>query len=278
MPELPEVETIRRYLEPIVRGRAIVAASIRDARLTAPEPPEAVAAALVGRRIAALLRRGKYLDVVFECGNHLLVHLRMTGSFRHAHRGGCPDDPYVRAVVSLDDASDIIYRDVRRFGTWKFASAEAASEYLAVRLGPEPLDGAFTGRWLATALGPRRAPVKAVLLDQRVVAGMGNIYADEALWWARIHPLRPASSLSRTETLRLARAVRAVLRRGVAREGATLRDYRAPDGRSGSMQEAFSVYGRAGGPCLRCGAPIARTVAAGRGTHFCPRCQALRPR
>jgi formamidopyrimidine-DNA glycosylase len=273
VPELPEVETIRRQLEPLVVGRRIVQASIDDPRLTAPESPGTVAHRLVGERIAALDRHGKYLDVVFESGNHLLVHLRMTGSFRHTRRSESPDDPYTRAVVSLDDGSDVTYRDVRRFGTWKLMGSEEVTRYLGARLGPEPLGGGFTAGWLAAALARRRAAVKAALLDQRIVAGMGNIYADEALWSARINPLRPASSLSREELLRLVRAVRSVLRRGVARQGATLRDYRAPDGASGSMQDAFRVYGREGQPCPRCGAAIVHTVVAGRGTHYCPACQ-----
>jgi formamidopyrimidine-DNA glycosylase len=273
VPELPEVETIRGQLEPLVRGRTIARASIADPRLTRPEAPRRVARRLAGEHVVRLDRHGKYLDFAFETGNHLLVHLRMTGSFLHTPHKVPLDDPYVRAVVRLDDGSDIAYRDVRRFGTWTLLDGAAAADYLKLRLGPEPLDGQFTARWLAESMARRRAPVKAVLLDQRVVAGVGNIYADEALWAARIHPARPASSLAAAEAVRLTRAVRAALRKGVARQGATLRDYRTPDGASGSMQDEFSVYGRTGEPCLRCGTTISRIVVAGRGTHVCPVCQ-----
>jgi len=278
VPELPEVETIRRALAPGVEGRTIVRAAINDPRLTRPEAPGKVADLIVGERIAALERRGKYLDVVFGSGRHLLVHLRMTGNFRHGPQGAFPPDPYTRAVVNLDDASDVVYRDVRRFGTWTVLERLDAAKYLEARLGPEPLDGAFTGGWLAHSMTRRRAPAKTLLLDQRVAAGVGNIYADEALWGARIHPLRSGVSLTRAEAVALARATRSVLRKGVARQGATLRDYRAPDGAPGSMQDAFSVYGREGEPCPRCGTAVLRIVVAGRGTHFCPVCQPRDPR
>jgi formamidopyrimidine-DNA glycosylase len=146
--------------------------------------------------------------------------------------------------------------------------------YLAHRLGPEPLEGGFSAARLGEALAGRRAPVKAALLDQRTVAGIGNIYADEALWRARLHPHRPAGSLDRLEVAALHRALRDALRAGIARQGATLRDYRGPDGTSGSMQDEFRVYGREGEPCRRCGRPIEKARVAGRGTWFCPACQA----
>ena len=275
MPELPEVETIRRVLAPLVEGRTIVDATIGDPRLTRPEPPRSVAQRLVGERVVKLDRHGKYLDVVFESGHRLLVHLRMTGSFRHMPCGAFPSDPYVRAVVSLDDESDVIYRDVRRFGTWALLDEADAAAYLSSRLGPEPLDRAFTGRSLAGTIAGRRAPIKSLLLDQRVVAGIGNIYADEALWQARIHPLQPGSSLSRDSSAALATAVRGALRKGIVRQGATLRDYQAPDGSPGGMQDDFRVSGRRGEPCPRCGAMIVRIVVGGRGTHFCPVCQPM---
>jgi formamidopyrimidine-DNA glycosylase len=273
MPELPEVETVRARLEPALVGRRLDRVEIFDPRLVRPYQPEAVAAELEGERVVAVERRGKYLVVRFESDRVLLVHLRMTGSFRHGPAGSLDADPYRRAVVSLDDGSDVAYRDVRRFGTWLLVEADELDPYLARRLGAEPFARAFTARALGARLAGRRAPIKAALLDQRSLAGMGNIYADEALWRARIHPLRPAGGLDDAELRRLHRAIRAALEAGIARQGATLRDYAAPDGSPGSMQDEFKVYGRTGEPCPRCRTPIVKTRAGGRGTWFCPRCQ-----
>jgi formamidopyrimidine-DNA glycosylase len=278
MPELPEVETIRAQLAPRLEGRRLEHVEIVDPRLTRPDPPEAVAAALEGERISRVSRRGKYLVFGFESGRHLLVHLRMTGNVEHPAQGGLAADPYRRAVVRLDDGSDVAYRDVRRFGTWDLLEPGELDGYFAVRrLGGEPLERSFTVRALSEALSGRRAPIKAALLDQRAAAGIGNIYADEALWRARIHPLRPAGSLVTDEIARLRKAIRAALETGIARQGATLRDYKDPEGRRGRMQEGLRVYGRSGEPCTRCGTPIEKTRAGGRGTWFCPRCQPLDP-
>jgi formamidopyrimidine-DNA glycosylase len=273
MPELPEVETVRARLEPVLTGRRFERVEINDARLVRPYDPAEVAAELEGERVAAVERRGKYLIVRFETGRVLLIHLRMTGSLRHAGPGGLQADPHRRAVVRLDDGSDVAYRDVRRFGTWLLLEPGELLGYLATRVGDEPFAVLFTAARLGERLAGRRAPVKAALLDQRTVAGLGNIYVDEALWRARIHPLRPADSLDRDELRRLHRAVRTTLEHGIARQGSTLRDYALPDGGSGSMQDEFKVYGRGGEPCDRCGMPIAKTRVAGRGTWFCPNCQ-----
>jgi formamidopyrimidine-DNA glycosylase len=272
MPELPEVETVRAQLEPVLTGRRFVEVEIADARLVRPYEPAEVAAELEGERVAAVERRGKYVIVRFESDRVLLIHLRMTGSLRHS-RAGLEDDPHRRAVVRLDDGSDVAYRDVRRFGTWLVLEPGELAPYLAERLGDEPLDALFTAARLGERLANRRAPVKAALLDQRTLAGLGNIYVDEALWRARIHPLRPAESLDRAELRRLHTAIRAALEAGIARQGSTLRDYALPDGSSGSMQHEFKVYGRGGEPCDRCGTEIAKTKVGGRGTWFCPVCQ-----
>ena len=272
MPELPEVETVRRRLEPVLTGRRFDHVEISDSRLVRPYEPDEVAAELQGERVASVERRGKYLIVRFETDRVLLIHLRMTGSLRHS-TNGLDDDPHRRALVRLDDGSDVAYRDVRRFGTWQLLEPGELNAYLATRLGEEPLDAPFTAARLGQLLAKRRAPVKAALLDQRTLAGMGTIYVDEALWRAKIHPLRPAESLERDELRRLHRAVRTSLEHGLARQGSTLRDYRLPDGGSGSMQHEFTVYGRDGEPCDRCGTPIAKIRVAGRGTWFCPTCQ-----
>ena len=274
MPELPEVETIRSGLEPHLVGRTFDRVEIADPRLTRPHDPREVAAELEGETVAALERRGKYLVVRFETGRVLLVHLRMTGSLRLLRNGDDDDDPYSRAVVRLDNGPDVAYRDVRRFGTWLLLEPGELAPYLAERVGEEPLGKALTARSLADRFVRRRAPLKAVVLDQRVFAGVGNIYADEALWWARLHPLRPACDLTPEELARLVRGIRRALRLGIARQGATLRDYRSADGAAGEMQTEFRVYGRDGEPCYRCGHPIEKTRVGGRGTWYCPGCQA----
>lgn len=237
---------------------------MHDPRLTMPLEPADVEAGLQGERVASVERRGKYLLVRFESGLALVVHLRMTGGF--------PERPgtHERALIELDDGSDLAYRDVRRFGTWHVLAPSELDEYLGARLGPEPLGPRFTVGFLGERLARRRAPLKAVLLDQRVVAGIGNIYADEALWHARLHPLRSAAELDSEEIAALRRGVRRALRRGIERQGANLGDGAYP---SGSMQEEFRVYGRTGEPCRRCRAPIEKTRVAGRGTHYCPSCQ-----
>ena len=279
MPELPEVESVRRRLAPVLEGRRLERVEISDARLTRPLDPDGVARELESERVSTVDRRGKYLIFRFESGRALLVHLRMTGSFRHWEAEeslateSLPDDPHRRAVVRLDDGSDVAYRDVRRFGTWLLLEPGELDPYLAARVGPEPLDPGFTAMELGVRLAKRRAPVKAAILDQRTLAGVGNIYADEALWRARIHPLREARSLDARELQVLRRAIRDVLELGIERQGSTLRDYALPDGTAGGMQDEFKVYGRAGEPCDRCGTPIERIRLSGRGTWYCPHCQ-----
>ncbi len=269
MPELPEVETIRSQLAPRLAGRSLVRVEILDSRLTRPTDLFEVAEELEGDSIVAVERRGKYLVVRLESGLALLVHLRMTGSF------GFEPTSHERAVLELDDGTRLAYRDVRRFGTWLVLERAELEPYLAGKNGPEPLGARFTAEWLASRLAVRRAPVKAVLLDQRVAAGVGNIYADEALWRARVNPLRPAESLDPDEVRRLHRAIRAALRAGIERQGSTLSDYRTPEGARGGMQDEFRVYGRDGLPCARCRTTIAKTRVGGRGTWYCPRCQPL---
>jgi formamidopyrimidine-DNA glycosylase len=276
VPELPEVETVRARLEPVLVGRRLERVEIHDPRLTRPFDPARVAAELEGERIAAVDRRGKYLIVRFESGRVLLIHLRMTGNLLHGSGEWLSaDDPHRRAVVRLDDGSDVAYRDVRRFGTWLLVEPNELEPYLGDRVGREPLERSFTTKRLAEALAGRRTPVKAAILDQRRLAGVGNIYADEALWRARIHPQRPAGELGPDELKALHRGIRTALKAGIERQGATLRDYRTPDGGSGAMQDEFKVYGREGEPCDRCGTPIEKIRAAGRGTWYCPYCQRL---
>lgn len=265
MPELPEVETERGRLAPVLEGHRLTRVTIDDARLTRPDDPAIVAAALEGSRVAAVERRGKYLLIRLADDRVLVVHLRMTGGFRYSPAS------HERAVFELDDGNRVAYRDLRRFGTWQLFEADEAEDHLAIRVGPEPLGRAFTTAFLAERLRNRKAPIKAAILDQRTVAGLGNIYADEALWRARIHPLRQAGTLTDEEIAALRTGIRDALRMGIRREGADLGDGAYAGGR---MQREFKVYGREGEPCDRCGTPIAKTRAGGRGTSYCPTCQA----
>ena len=270
MPELPEVETIRRHLAPHVEGRRLEALEVLDERWTGPLAPRELVDAVVGRRVDRLSRRGKYL--IWELGGDvfLIMHLRMTGTLL-LDPVGAP--PYTRAWLRLS-GHDLAFTDPRRFGTGQLALGPAALEaFFATRLGVEPLDDAFTGSHLHALARASRAPVKAFLLDQKRVAGVGNIYADEALFRARIHPLRPANRLTRAQAFALRDAIVATLNDGIASKGATIDDFRDPDGVSGAFQDRFLVHLREGEPCPRCGRRVRKLRAAGRGTYVCERCQ-----
>ena len=281
MPELPEVETIRRQLAPRVAGRTIARAQVFDPLWSAPVAPLEVERKLRGRRIEALRRRGKYLIADLDSDRHLVMHLRMTGNLLWVPaEEDRRDRPHLSVRLTLDDGHRLLFTDQRRFGTGiVIDGAHLLETYLSERVGPEPLDPAFTPDVLARAARGRRAPVKAFLLDQRRLAGVGNIYADEALFRAGIHPLRPAGRLRRAEIERLHRGIVEALERGIERQGASIDDYRDSNGERGSMQDEFLIHLRAGEPCIRCGRPVRKTLAAGRGTYVCSRCQpAPRPR
>jgi formamidopyrimidine-DNA glycosylase len=276
VPELPEVETIRRRLAPLVEGRRLDALAIHDPRWSLPLAPEAVEDAVEGRTVERLGRRGKYLVWELEGDVFLLVHLRMTGTLLY---DAAPDQPYRRVTFGLDDAHEVAFCDPRRFGTGELAVGRAAlAAFLAPRVGIEPLEpGALTGPVLRALAKGVRAPIKAFLLDQRRIAGVGNIYADEALFRAEVHPLRPAGTLKPAQYEALAAAVVQALSAGIDAGGATIDDFRHPDGVAGAFQHEFLVHLRRGEPCGRCGTEIVKTVAAGRGTYLCPTCQP-RPR
>lgn len=271
MPELPEVETIRRDLAPLLAGRTVrdVVIDPGTLHLLAGIPLEAVQAQLVGRRFVSLGRRGKYLVFMLDDGRAFVVHLRMTGRLVWRETAG-PPEPYERARIVLDDGHDLRWSDLRKFGTWRFFDDMTALE---AKLGPEPIAEEFTFPAFRAALAGRRAPVKAVLLDQRRMAGLGNIYVDEALFEARIRPDAPAGELSLAALRRLHAACRAVLERGIEHRGASFKDYVDGQGNPGQQHMYVRVFRRTGKPCYVCGAPITRTVVGGRGTHYCPKCQ-----
>jgi formamidopyrimidine-DNA glycosylase len=275
VPELPEVETIRRQLAPRVEGRVVARLQIADPRWCLPLTPEAVVDAVQGRRVERLGRRGKYFVCELEDDVFLLMHLRMTGTLLYDPP---PGTPYERVCFVLDDGHELCFCDPRRFGTGELAIGVGACDaFFAARLGIEPLGDGLTGAALRAMARGRRAPVKAFLLDQRRIAGVGNIYADEALFRARIHPLRPAGTLTRAQWDALAVAVREALTAGLAAGGATIDDFRHADGVRGGFQDEFLVHRRRGEPCPACGTAVVKLVAAGRGTYACERCQ-RRPR
>jgi formamidopyrimidine-DNA glycosylase len=275
VPELPEVETIRRHLAPHLEGRVLAELEVLDERWCSPLAGDEVAAAVEGRRVEALARRGKYLIWELEDDVHLMMHLRMTGTLLLD-----PPEPsrYRRVRFGFEGGHELFFDDPRRFGTGELALGSAArDEYFAARLGIEPFSPGFTSAHLYALTRVSRAPVKAFLLDQRKVAGVGNIYADEALFRAGIHPLRPAKRLTRKQVAALRDGVVASLEEGLAAKGASIDDFRHPDGVEGTFQERFLIHLREGEPCVVCGRPVRKLRAAGRGTYVCERCQP-RPR
>lgn len=305
MPELPEIETIRRQLDPEVVGRRIDRGEVLDERWSRPEPPRAIERALAGATIEAVERRGKYLILRLDGDRALAMHLRMTGNLLLRAAGGdvatdlmdpgrldrrrldeaeadpvAPERPgasgeqaHLRARLVLDDGSELLFNDPRRFGTGAVMSASELEAHLAARIGVEPLTAELTAEAIGELAAGRRAPLKSFLLSQAGIAGIGNIYADEALWRARLHPLSPAGSMrpEHWESLRV--GIVGALEAGLANGGASIDDYRDLRGGRGSMQDEFVVHTREGESCPRCGETIRRLVVAGRSTYFCPGCQ-----
>ena len=272
MPELPEVETIARRLRPLLSGQRIERVAIRWPRIVDRPNSDLFCRELVGCTIRGVDRRAKFL-LLDVAPFTLLVHLRMTGQMRFRVDGEPPgDDQHVHALFRLSNGL-LQYRDLRKFGRLYLVEDRRAVLH---DLGPEPLGPAFSRDHLVLALSRRRRAIKPLLMEQTIVAGLGNIYVDESLWLAGIHPLRSASSLSLLEVSRLHGAIRQVIAQAIANMGTTLRDYRDPRDRPGSNQLALAVYGRTDRPCRRCGDAIIKTVVNGRGTHYCPQCQPTR--
>jgi formamidopyrimidine-DNA glycosylase len=289
VPELPEVETVCRQLEPELEGRMIERLEVYDARWSRPVVPGELGAAVSGRTIGSLGRRGKYLLLGLDGGRTLVMHLRMTGNLILIEPGGEAIDPsegrrlyegersteerHLRARFVLDDGRELWFTDPRRFGEARLLADYELEAHFEGRLGVEPLSEGFTPEALGEIAAGRTAPLKSFLLDQKGIAGVGNIYADEALFRAGLHPLSPAGSMRAEHLEALRDGVVAALEAGIDGGGASIDDYRDGRGERGRMQDEFLVHTREGEPCPRCGAAVERIVVAGRSTYFCPSCQ-----
>lgn len=271
MPELPEVETTVRALRKLLVGRTFTGVHNTWPRHIATPPFAELQERIAGRRIEAIERRGKFLVFRLSEGETLIIHLRMSGHLAVV-RPEVPGDKHIHTIFKLDTCEELRFRNPRKFG--RVYLVRDPEEVLG-KLGPEPLDETFTVEALRQRLAGRSRQLKPLLLDQGFIAGVGNIYADEALYYAGLHPLRSADSLSNEEIAALYAAIRKVLQMGIEREGASIDRYVKPDGSRGEMQDAVAVFRRTGGACYRCGASIMRMVLGGRSTHFCPVCQPL---
>lgn len=279
MPELPEVETVRRALAAKLVGRRITRVEVRRSDLRLPLP-EDFAARLEGRRVTGVARRAKYLLIGLDGGGVLLAHLGMSGRMLLFDGAPPPPGPHDHVIVETDAGTALYFNDARRFGLMTLSDeGKLASHPLLRHLGPEPLSEALNGPALAAALAGRNATIKAALFDQRIMAGLGNIYICESLFRAGLSPRRRAGTVVGKRAERLIRAIKSVLGQAIAAGGATLRDHRQPTGELGYFQHAFAVYGRRGEPCPGCDCDVARTggirriVQSARSTFFCPRRQ-----
>lgn len=271
MPELPEVETVKNELKPHIIGRSIRGVALLWEGIVREPASTEFRYRLTGREITGLTRRGKYLLASLNSREWLIIHLKMSGAL--IIRPDSFELPrFTRAVIHLDNGTSIYFRDPRKFGRmWLVKDIDS----VVGELGPEPLEPDFTPQLLAQRLHKRTAPLKAILCDQKVIAGIGNLYADEALFLARIHPLKTGGSLSPGEIKCLHHAIRQVLRTGIKNKGASIENYIRPDGTLGSAHLEFKVPRQAGEPCTRCGTPVERITVRNRGTYFCPKCQAV---
>jgi formamidopyrimidine-DNA glycosylase len=273
MPELPEVETILRSLQPLLLGKSITHVQVLERRLRWPVATPIVKRWLTGAIIKTMSRRAKYLFWEMDNGATMIVHLGMSGRLGY-HRADEPLEKHTHLVFTLSDGCQVRYRDPRRFGCIEVIPAGAASRYLDLdALGVEPLSFDFTAAYATRAFAGSRRPVKVALMDGRLVSGVGNIYANEALYQARVHPQRLASSLDNKECKNVVEAVRDVLQKAIAKGGTTLNDFRNARGEPGFFQIDLAVYDREGESCGRCGCAIERTVLQGRSTYFCSHCQ-----
>ena len=276
MPEMPEVEIIRRYLDTQVAGKKIIHLTILLPRMIKWPDVEGFRALVTGRTIKCMNRRGKYLLMELDNASKVVFHLRMTGRLVYEPAGDTTDH-HARVIFHLQDGASLVYGDTRTLGTIHGLKPQELGMLKGlVEMGPEPLSAEFTAEYLYRTASRRKVAIKSFLLNQKYIGGIGNIYADEALFLAGIHPLRPANSLTQTECGKLWESVNKVIADGIADGGTTFRDYQNGEGGKGSHQEHLYVYGRKGEQCRICGAPLERITVGGRGTHFCPHCQEVR--
>ena len=274
MPELPEVETVRRGLERLVVGKTIEQVRVRYTKMIGTGV-DAFVHDLPGQTIEKIGRRGKYL-LFYLTGGVLVSHLRMEGKYLF-YPEEVPERKHAHVFFEMTDGGTLVYEDVRKFGTMELLKKDHLDAYFTARkLGPEPTEADFLLPSFAAALSRSKKPIKPYLLEQTLVVGLGNIYVDEALWRARIHPARPADSLKPAEVRRLREQIIEVLQLGIEKRGSTIRTYRNALGEDGTMQDFLQVYGKTGQPCARCGSPIEKIKLGGRGTHLCPHCQRAR--
>lgn len=282
MPELPEVETVRRGLLPVMEGQVIQLAQVNRPDLRWPFPPR-MAERLTGARVLALRRRSKYILADLSTGETLLIHLGMSGrmlisgavvgEFHHHHPA---PEKHDHVVLDMQGGARVTFNDARRFGAMDLLDTAGADRHpLLADIGPEPLGNGFSDSYLVTRLAGKNTPIKSALLDQHLVAGLGNIYVCETLYRARLHPARKAGDLTPAQVASLVPVIRSVLAEAIEAGGSSLRDYRQADGELGYFQHSFQVYGREGQPCVTpgCGSVIARMVQSGRSSFFCPTCQ-----
>ncbi len=271
MPELPEVETIKNELLPHIAGRCVKGVTLLWDGIVKQPSAEEFCSRLTGQRLTGVARRGKYLIFSLSSDESLIIHLRMTGALLLKPASAGPDK-YTRAILHLDEGVQLHFNDMRKLGMMRLTKDINS---VVGKLGPEPLEDSFAPHTLLQCLNRRKAPIKALLLDQTFIAGIGNMYADEALFAARIHPLRRGGSLTRSEVERLHHAIRQVLQAAIENKGASVDTYLRPDGKPGTAHFQFQVAHRGGQPCPICGTPIERIAVRNRGTYFCPRCQPI---
>ncbi len=274
MPELPEVETVCRTLSPLVTGRSIVAFEFNWTRTLGYPDPDRFGIGVLNIPIASVTRRAKYILLNLASGGAITVHLRMTGQLLHLAPGSNREhDPYERAGFLLDDGAALSFSDIRKFGRISYVTANELERFSSA-LGTEPLSEAFNNDWLTRNFSTRKRQIKPLLLDQAFIAGLGNIYVDESLHIAGIHPLTPANLITQDQISRLHLAIVETLSGAISRQGTTLRNYRTGIGETGENQHHLEIYGsKAGTPCQRCGTPVERLTVGQRGTVFCPSCQ-----
>lgn len=273
MPELPEVETVRRGLENLIIGKEIASVTVKVPKMIVSNP-DTFTGDLMGQEILSIGRRGKYL--IFHFSDLVMVsHLRMEGKYL-LFEGGIPENKHFHFFFHFTDGSTLVYQDVRKFGTLELLAQDGLDLYFSQRkLGPEPTKNAFKLKAFEAALRLSKKPIKPLLLEQKLVVGLGNIYVDEVLWAAQVHPLRLASELKKAEVKRIHDQTIAILAFAVDKGGSTIRTYQNTLGMNGSMQDYLQVYGQKGSPCPRCGTEIEKIKVGGRGTHFCPKCQKI---